>query len=208
MPTDTELLTPAEAAVIAAVTVRDINRLIDEKILPDRLYTLDGGRRLHAAACPMAGFYFRAAKELTPDERALVIHQLYARQEKSLRPDDWIVHHDFLTVNLEGFVADAQERHAKLAEARKMVVEDPDILGGTPVICSTRIPVYDVAASMAAGLSRERIRAAWPGLDDRMIELAVIYAVANPPRGRPRRPAPPSAAQNMSERRVERRSRA
>jgi uncharacterized protein (DUF433 family) len=61
-----------------------------------------------------------------------------------------------------------------------------EILGGTPVVRGTRIPVYDVAASAAAGISTERILAAYPGLDAEKIELATIFAQANPPRGRPR----------------------
>lgn len=219
MSTDTELLTLAEAAVVAAVTVRDINRVIDEKILPERLYTLEGGRRLHVAACPMVGFYFHAAKELTAEARTLLIRRLFermgsgargrpdARWRKSSRPDDWTVRHGFLTVSLWEFATGAQDRHAKLAQARQMVVEDPETLSGAPVIRGTRIPVYDIAASVAAGLSRERIRSAYPALDDRMIELATIYAEAVPPRGRPRRLMPPPRARIVAEGKLRRRRR-
>jgi len=201
MPADTEFLTPPEAAVVASVTVRDINRVIDEKILPERFYTLEGGRRLHVVACPLIGFYFHAAKALTSEERGLLIRRLaerigpamarrpIARWRKTSRPADWSVHDGFLTVSLWEFAINAEDRHAKLTEAREMVVEDPDILESTPVIRGTRTPVFDVAASVAAGLSYERIRAAYSGIDNRAIELAVIYAEATPPRGRPRRPA-------------------
>jgi uncharacterized protein (DUF433 family) len=37
---------------------------------------------------------------------------------------------------------------AELDKARALVVEDPEILSGTPVIRNTRIRVYDVAASL------------------------------------------------------------
>jgi hypothetical protein len=56
-----ELLTPSEAAVVASVTVRDVNRVIDERLLPDGLYALEDGRRLHVVACPFIGFYFHGA---------------------------------------------------------------------------------------------------------------------------------------------------
>lgn len=221
MPVDLELLTPAEAAVIARVTVRDINRVIDEKILPERFYTLVGGRHLHAAACPLIGFYFHAAKILTSEERGRLIRQFSDRiapgigyrssrlRMKSSRPEDWTIRDGFLTVDLSQFAREAEDRRVKLAEAREMAVEDPAILAGTPVIRHTRIPIYDIAASVAAGAPRERIRAAYPGLDDRAIELAAIYAEATPPRGRPRRPvtlAPDAAV--VSERKVPRRRRA
>lgn len=219
MSVETEmLLTLPEAAVVAGVTVRDINRVIDEKLLPERFYTLEGGRHLHVTACPLVGFYFRAAKALTSEERGLLIRRLserigpkmarrpVARWRQSSRPADWTVNDGFLTVSLWEFATSAEDRRAKLAEAREAVVEDPNILDGTPVIRGTRIPAYDIAASVAAGLPRERIRSAYPSLDDRAIELAVIYAEATPPRGRPRRPvmlAP--GARITSERKVARR---
>jgi uncharacterized protein (DUF433 family) len=189
MPTaEDEMLTPSEAAVVASVTVREIHRVIDEHILPERFYEMEGGRRLHLAACPLVGFYFHAAKALTADERSLLIGRLADRivtgaagnAVKSWRqasgPADWTINDGFLTVNLWEFATGADDRYAELAQAREAVVEDPDILGGTPVIRGTRIPVHDVAASVAAGLPRERIRSAYCGIDDRLIGLAAIYA--------------------------------
>ena len=35
------MLRPAEAAVVAQVTLRDVNRAIDERILPDAFFSLD-----------------------------------------------------------------------------------------------------------------------------------------------------------------------
>jgi uncharacterized protein (DUF433 family) len=90
------------------------------------------------------------------------------------------------TLNFDAFVSGTLARHETLARARELVVEDPDILGGTPVIRGTRVPVHDVAASVAKGTSLSRIKAAWPSLSEKAIELAVVYARATPPRGRPR----------------------
>ncbi len=218
MPAEREWLTPSEAAVVASVTVRDVHRVMDERILPESFYRLEDGRHLHVAACPLVGFYFRAAKALTAEERSLLIRRLCERigpataggpsagARKLSRPADWTIGDGFLTVNLWEFATSAADRHAKLAEARAMVVEDPEILGGTPVVRGTRIPVYDVAASIAAGVPRERIRSAYPALDDRLIELAAIYADATPPRGRPRRPAMLTPGMQIaSERKVVRR---
>jgi uncharacterized protein (DUF433 family) len=199
MTTSAELLTPAEAAVIAGVTVRDINRVIDERILPEGFYTSDTARRLSVIASPFVRFYFLAAHALTAEERSRLISRLseklspkiarwpIAHWRRHSRPEDWTISDGFLTVSLWEFATEAEERHAKLTEARSMVVEDPEILGGMPVIRGTRIPVYDVAASLAADFPIERIREAYPTLDDRQIELAGLYAEATPPRGRPRR---------------------
>ena len=212
----TNLLSSSEAAVIAGVTVRDINRVIDEQLLPEGFATVEGGRRIRLAACPLVGFYFRAAKALTAEERRLLIHRFAERITADMadrpfagwRKADWSVRDGFLTVSLSDFVAEADDRSARLAAAQDMVVEDAAILGGTPVIRGTRIPVHDVAASVAKGMSRECILAAYRGLDETMLDLAVLYAEANPVRGRPRRLASlPADAVVTAERKVARRRR-
>ena len=68
----------------------------------------------------------------------------------------------------------------RLEEAREMVVEDPEILSGTPVIQCTRVPVHDVAASFEAGIPIDRILRSYPSLKERQVELASIYARAFP----------------------------
>jgi uncharacterized protein (DUF433 family) len=213
----TEFLTPAEAAVVASVSLRDVNRVIDENILPEGLYTVAGGRRVRLTACPLVGFYFRSAAALTAEERLRLIQRfserMAARREDHLlagwRTDDWTVRDGFLTVDIKDFVADADARSTRLSSARDLVVEDPAILGGTPVIRGTRIPVYDLVASVTAGLPRARILAAYPGLDENALDLALLYAEATPVRGRPRRfVALPEGATILSDRKVARRRRA
>ena len=94
--------------------------------------------------------------------------------------------YEYLTIDLAPFVRGAVERFGRLVRARSLVHLSPETLGGTPVIRDTRIPVYDVAASAASGVSTDRILAAYPGLNEEKIELATIFAQAYPPRGRPR----------------------
>jgi|AGTN01.3.fsa_nt_gi Uncharacterized conserved protein len=202
------LLTPSEAAIVAGVTVRDINRVIDEKILPEGFTSVEDGRRVRLAACPLVGFYFRTARELTAETRIALIHRFSERITLNMaehpftswRKADWTVREGFLTVTLNDFVVEADDRIARLEAARELVVEEPDILGGTPVIRGTRIPVYDVVASVSAGLPRDRILAAWPGLSDDAIDLAMLYAEANPVRGRPAAspPCPPMRPSSAS----------
>jgi uncharacterized protein (DUF433 family) len=197
-----ELLTPSEAAVVAGVSVRDVNRVIDEDIVPEALYSLKGGRWLRSNACAYVRFYFHAAKALTSDERRHVIHTMSA-----MKRHRWTFHSEFLTVKLEGFFEETQARHAALVRARELVVEDPEILDGIPVIRGSRVPVYDIAASIADGEDKERLKAAYPGLDDEHIELACLYARANPLRGRPRgRSLADAGLKLVAERKVPRRA--
>jgi uncharacterized protein (DUF433 family) len=180
-PTTSELLTPAEAAVVADVSVRNINRVFDEGLLPKRFFELKGGRWLKSDACAYVRFYFHTAPRLTADERTRVI-----RAVATSNPRTWVYKDDVLTVNFDRFVEATMARHDALRRAKRTISEDPHVLGGIPVFKGTRIPAHDVAASIRAGQSPERIKAAYPGLDDEMIELAVLYAHANPARGRPR----------------------
>lgn len=211
------MLTAAEAAVVAHVSLRDVNRAIDEQILPGDLYRIDDGRHVAADACSLISFYFETADQLTAEARLGVIRTVGPRLSASKgervlgtpAKDRWIIHSAFLTIDLAPFAHRAAERLKRLRKARDMVVSTPDILGGLPVIRGTRVPVYDVAASLSAGIPVASILAAYLTLDAEKVELAGIYADANPPRGRPRhRSALPKGATLVSERRLPRRSRA
>lgn len=94
----------------------------------------------------------------------------------------------------------------QLEAARKQVTVSAEILSSTPVISGTRIPVHDVAASVAAGATIEELLEAYPTLNAEQIQLAEIYAAANP---LPQKPKVPSISARpeatiVSERRVPR----
>lgn len=207
-----EYLTPTEAAMVADVPIRDVNRLFDEHLLPDALYSKHEGRRLRATAAPFVCFYFRTAESLTSKFRSELIDYVVKGKEyesafeylvlieckttpseKLSRSRSWLdaIKHfsakgSVVTLNLDLFFEETTKRYSALVEARNMVVEDPEILSGTPIIRGTRVPVYDVAASVSKGISFERILAAYPTIDKHTIELAKIYADATPSRGRPK----------------------
>lgn len=193
MATSADMLRPTEAAVVAGVDLRDINRVIDERILPNDFFANDDGRRVMATACTLISFYIGSAKRLTSDERLFAIREFGPRLYElrtlalaSLIEKDWTVRDEFLAIDLAPFVKGTKEGMDRLVAARELVTADPAVLGGTPAIRGTRIPVHDVAASVAAGIPLDRILAAYPSLNADKIELAKIYADANPPRGRPR----------------------
>jgi uncharacterized protein (DUF433 family) len=64
--------------------------------------------------------------------------------------------------------------------AEEVIISDPEILWSMPVIKGTRIPVYDLAASVKAGIPRDCILAAYPTIQEHHLGLAVAYAEANP----------------------------
>lgn len=201
MDTTTETLTPTEAAIVAGVSVRDVHRVIDERILPENFYDTREARFFKSDACVFIAFYFGAAGRLTSEERQRAI-TLASRPAADPALASKIIQDGFLTIDLAPFWKGVDERLLRLNAARAQVSVDDDILSGTPVIKGTRVPVYDVAASVAAGISMERILSAYPSLNQAQVELAALYADANPQRGRPRqRMVPPAGAKIISSRR-------
>ena len=91
-----EMLTPTEAAVVSCVAVRDVNRVIDEKILPKGLYKVgrDRTRWFDVDACAFISFYFKAANQLTSEERMRTIVAASARLQGEVAgvlEKEWII---------------------------------------------------------------------------------------------------------------------
>nr|WP_217895240.1 DUF433 domain-containing protein [Sphingomonas sp. CDS-1] len=214
MHSATDMLKATEAAVVSRVSLRDVNRVIDERILPETLVSLDDGRHVVAAACSLIAFYFESAKRLTSEERLFAIRSAEPRLrhwDRAATADmlkaDWTVRDDFLTIDLRPFFERSIERLARLDAARELVSSSTDVLGGTPVIRGTRVPVHDIAAAMAAGAVEEEILEDYPSLTRDKLDLAILYAEANPLRGRPRPllSGLPKGTRKVSEHRVPRR---
>jgi len=208
-----EMLRMSEAAVISGITLRDVNRAIDEGILPAGFFSVENGRHVVPAACMVMSFYFSSARSLTAEERVYAIKAAEPRLRdwhvSRRRGESWTVRHEFLTIDFAPFAERIVARLDRLAAAREIVESSPEILGGTPVIRGTRIPVHDLAASISMGDSVERVLAAYPGLDGETLELAALYAEAYPMRGRPRGAGElPKGAVIISDRRVPRHRRA
>ncbi|WP_263357718.1 DUF433 domain-containing protein [Acidicapsa ligni] len=182
-----EYLTTSEAAVAAGVSVPQIQRMIDEKILPEDLYRTAQMRTFRTDACVLIAFYFETADLLTASARQRAIRNAL---EHCQAGDSWkncTFEEHFVTVRFSDFSREVDDRLHQLARAREAVVEDPEILGGTPVFKGTRVPAYDVAAMVEADVPLEEILESYPSLKDWQIKLALVYARAVPPKGRPKR---------------------
>src|ERR1700722_8520828 len=124
-------LTPAEAAVVAGVSMRDVHRVIDEHILPDSFYDIREARSFSSDACVFIAFYFEAADRLTSGERQRAI-ALASRDSSGRKSFTKIVRDGFLTIDFASFWTSVDERLQRLNAARAQVSMDDEILGGTP----------------------------------------------------------------------------
>ena len=153
-----ENLTTNEAAIAAGVTVAKINRVIDRKILPKRLYSTSESRTLRKDACLWIAFYFETAEWLTAAARARAIRNGLVHNHSWLELKNCRVEESrAVQVHFSHIWEDVDRRLHHIKDAQEMVVEDPEILRGTPVIKGTRIPVHDVASLVDSGTATDEI---------------------------------------------------
>jgi len=199
MPTRRDTLTSNEVAVVASVPIRYLSHLLEKHILPDTLYAREGRRWFLPSAAAFVAFDHQWVEVLTLDARR---HALLAFATKypalTAASDAWLRWAELgelgvevgpvrLSLGINEVLREVVKNWNSLMEARALVVRDAEILSGTPVIRGTRIPVHDVAASVDKGLPMARIMRAYSDLTERDIELACLWARANPPMGRPKR---------------------
>jgi uncharacterized protein (DUF433 family) len=199
-------VTSAEAAFIAGVSDREVNRVIDEHIVPEALVRKDDGRRFARLASVYIAFYFQTEPQLTATARRSVLSvltdELKARTSwnEALRLEagafarltGWL--RDFRTkdapylhLDLLSFVLSAQERSGTVDDAMRHVGTDPAVMGGMPVFKGTRVPVETVVASLDAGVPLSRLKKSYPFLTRELAEAGRVYLKVRPRRGRPRR---------------------
>ena len=178
--------------------------MIDKRILPKKLYKTSQNRTVRKDACLWIAFYFETEEVLTSAARVKAMRGGLAHNHSWTE----LRHCKFeesrtVQVLLSSIWDDVDRRLSQLKDAQEMVVEDPEILRGTPVIRGTRIPVHDVASLVDAGTSADEIQEIYPTLTPSQIALASIYAKANPQRGRPRRRSfPMSLTVSVSKKRL------
>jgi uncharacterized protein (DUF433 family) len=84
-------------------------------------------------------------------------------------------------------VASWRQSLRELRRARRLVISDPEIMGGDPVFRGTRVPVHMTAELVVQDSKPDELIDSYPRLTAEMIRLAPVYAAAYPLRGRPRR---------------------
>lgn len=189
---DSEMkFTPTEAAVASGVTVKTVHREIDEG--PLKAARKPSGRKRLLLEEDL--LYLAVAKRF--DARLV---QLTSRGRDKLH--DVIVEYcrrlplqkrdgprfgGALSLDLKDAIEEVRSKLTLLGQARKMVVEDPEIRGGEPCIRGTRIGVYEVAGMLEQGATEEELLAGYPSLKHQQFALSRIYVRAYPRRGRPLR---------------------
>jgi uncharacterized protein (DUF433 family) len=178
-----KLFTPAEAGALSGLTVKAVNNAIDKQTVGARIERR-GGRSMRLLD-KSAIIYLWLQSRLAGNATAGFRRRLFAAIAAA--PARRFVSVGDLKLDLREARREVTARMKELYQAKRIVVSDPEILGGAPVFRRTRIPVHQIAYQLRQGESADELRNSHPRLTDEMIRLAPIYSATHPPRGRPRK---------------------
>jgi len=192
----TTLMTANEAASVTGVPLRQVHRIIDAGLMGTAVKRRDKARLLTPTALVGLKLAHEMADVLTLRSRRAVV-------ATSIRlPKQSMIRTDLIVIDARPAARAVRAGLSQLSKACRIVSSAPDVLGGTPVFKGTRIPVHDIADMLANGDRPAAIMKAFPQLDQDKIRLAAIYALAYPPRGRPRtkprRSRPPKSSETLA----------
>ena len=182
MQTQDTLFTPTEAAVLTGLSLKAVNNAIDKKTV-SAVPGEEGARLLDARALVSLSIERRLSAGIaTPELRRKVFDALAEAPRNVVSLEGGLIKIDLRQPRRE-LAASLRD----LRRARRMVITDPEILGGDPVFRGTRVPVHVIAELVAHGGKPAELFESYPRLTAEMIRLAPVYAAAYPLRGRPRR---------------------
>lgn len=205
-----------EVAYVSSATEAEVNRLVDEDLLPEVFLKTRSRREYDLLGTALTLCINRLTKKiLTKTARRVALRQwaesdyekvwYIAQSSKEAASSE----HFVLALWPQGSnskgeeVVDEQEvkvvvdltseikkvllRFRSLHEASSVVISDPSVMGGMPVFKGTRLPVETVLASIDAGEPFATLKEHYPFLTEEMIDLARVYLDTHPRRGRPRK---------------------
>jgi uncharacterized protein (DUF433 family) len=186
--TSSELFSRREAALLAGVPLKTVDKAIEEKIVKARRSEragtlLDADDVMTLAVIGRAGFPLRSQAK-RKIRRWLQEAQPYASSKKpELQLSDVVV------IRLDPAFRDAFKYLSSYREGRERFIEsNPEVRRGEPVISGTRIPIRAVAERVRGGEAIADLLEDYPKVPRKAFEAALIYAQAHPRRGRPARP--------------------
>ncbi len=176
--------TPAQASVVVKLPLKVIHKLIDSRLICPRM--VRKGREIQRMLSPEQLVYLRLEAE------GVRLLPLAARREvaKAIMSAPGVntvavSGNSALVIEVKNARREVEHELNRLRKAQKMVISDPEIMRGTPIFQGTRIPVDLVAEMVALGTPIDEILEGYPALRREHVELAPLYMMAFPRRGRP-----------------------
>ena len=175
-----ERYSPQEAAAVVGVPLAVIQKAITAGRIP--AHTVGASKRRQLDETALLAFALAAA---LPDDMNLSPGSAYRLLNLRSATTSELTIGDYVRIDADKALAATRGRLELYDHARDLIIRDPAVMGGTPVIKGTRITAQSILGRIEDGDSIESIVEDYPSLDRDTVEAAALYAKANPPRGRP-----------------------
>lgn len=185
---DSSLFTASEAAALTLVPLKAVNNAIDKRTIATKVRRGRGVKSVRLIDEP-ALVYLALERQLVGDTTPLFRRKLFTAIASALKAGTKTAAVGALMLDVGTPRREVARRIQDLRRAERLVVTDPDILGGAPVFRGTRIAIHQVAELLKQGERAQALRQGYPRLTDEMIRLAPVFVAAHPLRGRPRKHA-------------------
>ena len=178
----TSLITRREAAELSGTSETTVKKAVDLKVIPTRRRGTQSC--IESADVPVLAMlgHLTELRLLTTHKQRLRawLRTANAAPEFALTPT--------LVIRRPEDVEQARERAERYVRLRdEWIVSDPAIKGGEPVIKGSRVSVHTLAGRIGDGEGDAVLDEDFPHIPAEAREVALVYARANPRRGRPRR---------------------
>jgi uncharacterized protein (DUF433 family) len=184
-----DLLNRREAAFLADVSLRSVDKAIEEKVVKPSRAT-PRGTLLDRGDVLAIALFARAELPLDRSTKRRINQWIHGfSQDEAFEETKELLLSDVLVLRFDTEFGQLASRLRRYLERRKRHIEaSPEIQGGEPVIAGTRLPVRAVAERMRRGDSIENLADDYRGIPPEAFEAARIYAESHPRRGRPAQP--------------------
>lgn len=185
MASTSTLLTRREAAEIGRVPLNAIDKAIEQGVVKPK--RSKGKPLLPAHEVALLVLLRQIDVALPPKAKARLRKWLAHLQPLAVGSE--LALSEALRIAMTEDVAQTVERAESYVRLRDLYIErNPAVMGGEPVIKGTRVPVRTIASLIEMGETHEVLREDYPHIPEEAYSVAVLWAHANPRRGRP--PAP------------------
>lgn len=198
------IATGREVAFVGDVTEVEVNRMVDEGLLPTEFVKQQPSKREYDLLGTAVALRFnrRCRMLLTKEARKSAIQTwaslyrdgtfklttiLTGHFFQEVEPRVFLIDLGELSVDLSDDLKSSAERIVQLSMVEKSITTDPEIMGGTPVFKGTRLPIEIVLASLDAGVTMDEMIEDYPTLTADKVEQARTYVKLHPRPGRPRK---------------------
>lgn len=186
--TAAKLFTRREAAVLAGVPLKTVDKAIEEKAIKVRRLK-KAGTLLDADDVMALAVIGRAGLPLKSQTKRKIRRWLHEAQPYGSGKAPELSLSDVVVIRLDpefGALVDQMMRYRE--DRARFIESNPEIRQGEPVIAGTRLPVRAVAERVKGGDTIDDLIEDYPYIPRKAFQVALIYAQSHPRRGRPARP--------------------